>query len=346
MALKLGVGLFTGQIPAESGRTFAQEYRTILDLTMLTEDLGLDAAWVSEHHFAEDGYLPSLVVMMSAMAAVTMRIELGTGVILAPFHDPVRLAEDFAVCDQISGGRTICGLGVGWREEEFREFGIKVSSRARRLTEIVEVLRLAWGEERFSYSGRHYSYEGVSVTPKPQRTPPILLGGFVDKAVKRAGRIGDGYISSRAPLERVAECFLLASAERAASGQPGPPVVGVLQNGFVTEDPERDWPVVRAGAGHQLGTYSGWREGTDVPGTPLRVIPPDEDGLRQSLAFGTPDEVTDYLSGLVDVLGAYPESHLVFRHHYPGMDGEVAARSIELFAREVAPRLRERAARR
>lgn len=119
----------------------------------------------------------------------------------------------------------------------------------------------------------------------------------------------------------------------------------MLLNAFVTEDPERDWPVVRAGAGHQLGTYSGWREGTDVPGTPLRVIPPDEESLRPTLAFGTPDEVTDYLSGLIDVLGAYPESHLVLRHHYPGMDGEVAARSIELFAREVAPRLRERATR-
>jgi len=345
MALKLGVGLFTGQIPASSGRTFNQEYRTILELTKLTETAGLDAAWVSEHHFAEDGYLPSLVVMMAAMAAVTERIELGTGVILAPFHDPIRLAEDFAVCDQISGGRTICGLGVGWREEEFREFGIQVSSRPRRLTELVEVLRLAWGEERFSYSGRHYNYEGVSVTPKPQRTPAILLGGFVDPAVKRAGRIGDGYISSRASLERVAECFMLASAERAAAGHPGPPVVGVLQNGFVTEDPERDWPAVRAGAGHQLGVYSGWREGTDVPGTPLRVIPPDEESLRPSLAFGTPDEVTHYLLGLVDVLGAYPESHLVFRHHYPGMDGEVAARSIELFAQEVAPRLRERVTR-
>src|SRR5680860_1723519 len=92
MALKLCVGLFTGQIPAGSGRTYAQEYRTILDLTMITEDAGLDAAWVSEHHFAEDGYLPSLVVMMAAMAAVTKRIELGTGVILAPFHDPVRLS--------------------------------------------------------------------------------------------------------------------------------------------------------------------------------------------------------------------------------------------------------------
>jgi probable F420-dependent oxidoreductase len=346
MALKLGVGLFTGQIPATSKRSYHQEYQDILELTRLVESSGLDAAWVSEHHFAADGYLPSLVVMMAAMAAVTERIELGTGVILAPFHDPLRLAEDFAVCDQIAGGRTICGLGVGWREEEFREFGIPVSSRTRRLTELVEILRLAWSEQRFSYSGRHFRYEDVAVTPKPARTPPLLVGGFVDAAVKRAGRIGDGYISSRASNERVAECFMLASAERAAAGRPGPPIVGVLQNSFVTEDPERDWPLVAAGAGHQLGVYTGWRQGTDIPGVPLEVMPPEETSLRPSIAFGTPEQVTTYLGELIDILSAYPESHLVLRHHYPGMDSDKAALSIELFATEVAPRLRERAARR
>ena len=115
MTLKLGVGLFTGQIPAGSGRTFPQEYTDYLDLVRKVEDSGLDAAWVSEHHFAGDGYLPSLLPMLAAFAAVTNRIELGTGVVLAPFHDPIRLAEDFAVVDQISGGRVVCGLGIGWQ---------------------------------------------------------------------------------------------------------------------------------------------------------------------------------------------------------------------------------------
>jgi probable F420-dependent oxidoreductase len=343
--VRVGVGLFTGQIPPGSERTFHREYRDIIDLVEEVEGAGLDSAWVSEHHFSADGYLPSLAPMLAALAARTERIELGTGVILAPFHDPVRLAEDLAVADQISGGRVICGLGIGWREEEFRQFGIPIAERVRRLTELTEILRLAWGRDRFDFSGRHFSYRGVAVTPKPARVPPIFVGGFVDSAIRRAGRIGDGYISSRASTERVAAAFEMAAAERAGAGKEGPPMVGVLQNAFVTEDPEGDWPMVRAGAGHQLGVYAGWREGTDVPGVPLRVVPPDDETLRQSTAFGTPDEVVEYLGPLVDVLARYPDSHLILRLHYPGMEAAPAARAIKLLGERVAPRLKERATR-
>ena len=340
--LKIGVGLFTGQLPAGSGRSFHREYRDYLDLVQLGESRGLDSAWVSEHHFSEDGYLPSLLPMLAAFAAVTERIELGTGVVLAPFHDPIRLAEDYAVVDQLAGGRVICGLGIGWREEEFRAFGIDTSSRVRRTLEIVDILRRAWSEERFDYSGKHYSYSGVQVTPKPARPIPILIGGFVDDAIRRAGRIGDGYISSRAQPDRVEAAFAMAAEERARAGHDGPPMVALLQNAFVTENPERDWPMVRDGIGHQLGVYAGWRRGTDVPGVALEVDPPDEQTIRSTTAFGTPDDVVSFLEPLVRILGGYPESHLILRLHYPGMDAAPAANAIELLARDVLPRLRER----
>lgn len=234
----------------------------------------------------------------------------------------------------------ICGLGIGWREEEFRAFNIDVASRTRRLREIVEILRHAWNEERFDFSGKHYSYSGISVTPKPARVPPILIGGFVDEAIRRAGRIGDGYISSRAQPDRVAQAFEMAAEERAKAGHEGEAIVALLQNAFVTEDPERDWPMVQAGIGHQLGVYAGWRAGTDVPGKGLEVMPPDPDAIRQTTAYGTPDEVVSFLKPLVDVLGRYTEAHLILRLHYPGMEAAPAARAIELLAREVVPSLR------
>ena len=135
----------------------------------------------------------------------------------------------------------------------------------------------------------------------------------------------------------------MAAEERAKTGRTGPPIVALLQNAYVTGDPDRDWPMVREGIGHQLGTYSGWRAGTDVPGTPLQVMPPDEDSIRQTTAFGTPDQVVDYLTPIVKVLGEYPDAHLIVRLYYPGMTAEPAARAIDLFAREVAPRLKEAA---
>ncbi|CAN5698336.1 LLM class flavin-dependent oxidoreductase [soil metagenome] len=343
--MRIGVGLFTGQIPPSSERTLHREYRDVLDMTRLVESSGLDSAWVSEHHFSADGYLPSLVPMLAAMSAVTERIELGTGVILAPFHDPIRLAEDFAVADQLSNGRLICGLGIGWRDEEFRQFGVATSSRVGRLEELTEVMRRAWGEERFDFDGRHYRYSGVSVTPKPARVPPIFIGGFVDEAIRRAGRIGDGYISSRVETTRAEDAFRMAAEARKEAGKEGPPQVGILQNAFVTEDPERDWPMVRDGIGHQLGVYEGWRAGTDVPGTPLVVRPPDEGSIKRTTAYGTPDQVVEHLRPLTAVLADYPQAHLILRLHYPGMAAEPAARAIELLASEVAPRLREPGAR-
>lgn len=344
IGFKIGVGLFTGQVPPGSSRTWHEEYRETIDLVRVVEETGLDAAWVSEHHFSADGYLPSLLPMLAAFAAVTERIELGTGVLLAPFHDPIRLAEDFAVVDQLSGGRTIAGFGIGWREEEFRAFDVETNTRVRRMSEIVEILRLAWNEERFDYGGKHFRYSSVSVTPKPARVPPILVGGFVDDAIRRAGRIGDGYISSRVPPERLAEAFRLASEGRTDQGHEGLPVVAVLQNAFVSDDPERDWPIVRDGIGHQLGTYSGWRAGTDVPGRPLQVMPPEEAEIRRTTAYGTPTEVVDQLGPLVRVLAAYPESHLIVRLHYPGMTAEPATTAIRTFAVGVAPALRRLAA--
>ncbi|HVF54419.1 MAG TPA: LLM class flavin-dependent oxidoreductase [Actinomycetota bacterium] len=345
MAFKIGVGLFTAQLPEGTSRTFQQEYRETLELVQLVETHGLDSAWVSEHHGSADGYLPSLLPLLAAFAAVTTRIELGTGVVLAPFHDPLRLAEDFAVVDQLSGGRTICGLGVGWRDEEFRMFGLDVSSRVRRLTELTEILRKAWTGERFDHRGRFHTYEGVAVTPRPARTPPILIGGFVDDAIRRAGRIGDGYISSRAEPARVEQAFAMAAAARSEAGGEGPPVVAVLQNAFVTTDPDGDWPQVEAGIGHQLGVYAGWRTGKDVPGVPLEVMPPDTETIRRTTSFGTPDDVVTSLEPVVKALSAYPDSHLILRLHYPGMAMEPSARAIELLGREVAPRLRDLAAR-
>ncbi|MCA1705428.1 MAG: hypothetical protein LC808_20095, partial [Actinobacteria bacterium] len=92
--------------------------------------------------------------------------------------------------------------------------------------------------------------------------------------------------------------------------------------------------------GHQLGVYAGWRVGTDVAGKPLQVSPPDEATIRRTTAYGTPEEVVSYLTEIAEVLGRYPESHLILRLHYPGMSAAPAARAIELLGREVAPRLR------
>ncbi len=343
MTVRIGLGLFTGQIPPGSDRTFAQEYRDVIEMARLAETLGFDSVWVSEHHGSSDGYLPSLLPMLAALAAATERVQLGTGVILAPFHHPLRLAEDAAVVDQLSEGRLILGLGLGWRDEEFRMFGLPAKERVRRTSETVEILRTAWTGDRFSHDGRVFQFDDVLVTPRPAQEPgpPIYLGGMVEASIKRAGRLGDGYIRSRGDLESTKAALTWAEEGARDGGKDGADLgFALLQNAFVWKDGDA-WEVVRDGAAHQLGVYAGWRDGTDTPERPqLKVMPPDEQTLRAMTPAGDPQEVIHALRPLIEAFASREVFHLVIRLHYPGMDFDTAARSIELFASEVLPALK------
>ena len=294
MGVRVGIGLFTAQLPANSERTFEQEYRETLELVRLAERVGFDSAWVSEHHGSSDGYLPSLLPMLAAFAAATERIELGTGVVLTPLHDPLRLAEDAAVVDQLSGGRLILGIGNGWREEEFRMFGASRAERGARTEETIEVLRRAWTGRRFSFEGQTLRYDRVKVTPPPARPggPPILLGGYDRKAVVRAGRLADGYVTDETgPDEVRTNLELVAEGANGVGRDPNDLIVVLLQNAFAWRDGD-PWPLIRDGVVQQLGTYEAWGEGADTPEHDrLEPAVPSEEDLRLSTPAGPPDEV-------------------------------------------------------
>jgi probable F420-dependent oxidoreductase len=343
VTVRVGLGLFTGQIPSGSDRTFEREYRDIVELGRLAESLGFDSLWVSEHHGSSDGYLPSLLPMLAGLATATERVSLGTGVMLTPFHDPLRLAEDAAVVDQLSGGRLILGLGLGWRHEEFRMFGLPIKERVRRTTETVEVLRKAWTGELFSHRGSAFDYDRLRVTPPPAREggPPIYLGGFVEAAVRRAGRLANGFIRSRGGLEGAKQALSWAHEAAAEAGRdPDALSFAQLHNAFVAEDGDA-WKLVRAGAAHQLGVYEAWRLGSDTPDNPSLDVPdPGDDAIRELTPAGDRHEVIRALRPWVDAFGDLSDFHLVVRLHYPGMDLETAGRAVELFGEAVIPALK------
>jgi probable F420-dependent oxidoreductase len=343
MAVKVGIGLFTGQVMPGTDRTFHREYREVLEMACLAETLGFDSAWVSEHHGAGDGYLPSLLPMLAAIAGVTSRIQLGTGVMLTPFHDPLRLAEDAAFVDQLSGGRLILGLGLGWREEEFRMFGQVPSERLRRTTETVDVVRRAWTGQRFSFDGRHFSYDDVLVTPRPfaEEGVPIYIGGMSDRAIERAGRIGDGYIRTRSDADTWPDAVALAERGARDAGKD-PTALGYaqLQNAFPWDDAESGWELISDGAAHHVGIYAGWAEGSDTPGKGFSIGTMPEDLVRHMNLTGTPREIATRLRSMIEPFRERREFHLIVRLHYPGMGFDTASRAIELFGEGVLPALK------
>ena len=147
--------------PPGSAHTLQDVYAQTMEQIALLDRLGLDLVWFSEHHFVEDGYLPSFVPVAGAAAAVTSRMRISTNISIVPFSHPIRLAEDLAVLDQLSGGRIELGVGLGYAPHEFRAFGFPVSQRVSRTEECIDILRLAWSGERFSYHGKRWDFDDV-----------------------------------------------------------------------------------------------------------------------------------------------------------------------------------------
>jgi len=248
------------------------------------------------------------------------------------------------VVDQLSGGRLILGLALGWREEEFRMFGFPMHERARRTAETIEVLRRAWTGRRFSFEGRTVRYDRVKVTPAPARPggPRGFLGGYDDRAVHRAGRIADGFITDATdPDELERALAALDDGARSVGREPRTLALALTRNAFPWRGGDH-WDVLREGLTQQLGAYTAWEQGHDTPqNDSLTPSLPDETEARRWTIAGTPEEVVTALRPIVTRHTDRDELHLVVRLHYPGMDLDAAARATELFAKEVAPALRE-----
>jgi alkanesulfonate monooxygenase SsuD/methylene tetrahydromethanopterin reductase-like flavin-dependent oxidoreductase (luciferase family) len=162
----------------------------MLDMSAWADAHGVDVIRVSEHHGSEDGYCPSPLTALAAIAGRTRRVRLRTMALLLPLYDPVRMAEDVAALDLVSAGRIELVIGAGYRESEFALFGKDRSTRGRQVEEGIAVLRRAWAGEEFSYQGRPV------ITPQPYQTggPALLLGGSSHAAARRAARIADGFV--------------------------------------------------------------------------------------------------------------------------------------------------------
>jgi alkanesulfonate monooxygenase SsuD/methylene tetrahydromethanopterin reductase-like flavin-dependent oxidoreductase (luciferase family) len=337
MPLTVGLGVLSGQARPGAAATVNDEYRLMPELAVAAETAGFDGVWVSEHHGADDGYLPAVLPALAAVAAVTGRIRLGMGVALAPLQPALRFAEDCAVVDQLSGGRLTVALAAGWRRREFEWFGIPFGERVARTLDLVDICRAAWTGERFSHAGRAVSVESAVVTPTPVGRIPIWLGGTADAAVARAARFGDGYFASpRADLEIFRDRVAVFDAAAAAAGRDARrlPIAAHL-DGFVSPDGLIPRHVLE-GMRHIADTYAAWHAEDD--GRP-RPAPSDEAVARGRGIMGTPAEVA---GRMVAWAAAFPgrDVHLVVRLHYPGVAPAETIETIRTFGAEVLPALR------
>ncbi len=304
------------------GASHAALYEAAIGMAEYADAHGFSGVTLSEHHGVADGYLPSPIVLAGAMAARTKAIRLQFMAIIAPLHDPLRLAEDIAVLDTISKGRVDVTVAGGYVPFEFDMFGRQMKDRGPLVEETIATLKAAWTGEPFDYRGRK-----ARVTPRPfQRPhPPIWMGGSVPAAAKRAGRLADGFITHREDLYQV---FFEAAKAHGKSPWPfTPSSPGFV---YVSEDVEAAWKVIGPHAMHETNSYGEWVAAAGTDGRFVQVESVEEVRSGGAYLVVTPDECVTLAKGFAN-----------FSLHplMGGLDPEFAWRGLKAFVEKVLPRL-------
>lgn len=318
--------------PESSKLDFGTFYTEMFRQIDFVEGAGFHSIWLTEHHFVDDGYLAPIMPMLAAIAARTTQVTLGTYVLLAPFYHPLRLAEDAAMIDVLSGGRLRLGIGMGYRDEEFDGLQVSKKTRLSRTLETIEILKRAWTGERFSFEGKHFNFHDVRVLPRPisQPHPELLWGGMTTKAIQRAAELDLGFACNlgRHQIDIYKEAMRARGKDPAAYSLVNSRIV------YVADNEQKAWEDIEAPAMYQAGLYGKWLSAA-TPGQ--NWILPDANQLKSSSIIGSPEVVRSRLAEVIETAGA---TELIINTQLPGLEPAKAMRSLERFTTEVLPKLR------
>ncbi|MEV5597651.1 LLM class flavin-dependent oxidoreductase [Streptomyces sp. NPDC052496] len=316
--------------PRPAPDVLGARYRAAVEMAAYADDRGLTTVQTEEHHATDSGWMPAPLAFAGAVLGATRRITVTVSALITPLHDPLRLAEEIAVLDLLSGGRLVTVAGIGYRPEEYAAHGRDWHWRGKLQDEVLETLLAAWKGEPFRYRGRT-----VRITPRPytQPHPLLLVGGSSRAAARRAARLGLPLF----PSARLPELETYYHARRAEYGTEG----WVMQPAartcllHVSEDPDRAWAEYGGHLLYEARTYASWQS----PGaeSAVRSAAGDVEALRQEGVYRivTPEECVR-LAGEAGTAGS-----LILHPLCGGMPVDEGWRSVHLFAERVVPRLRE-----
>jgi alkanesulfonate monooxygenase SsuD/methylene tetrahydromethanopterin reductase-like flavin-dependent oxidoreductase (luciferase family) len=338
MSLNFGI-LWPFRNPAPNRTPWDEFYRSHLDLIANSERMGFDHAWLTEHHFVDDGYSPSLMPIGAAVAARTTRIRIGTFLLLLPLHNPIRVAEDTATVDLISRGRFDLGVGLGYRAAEFDDQGIPARERAGRMQEGLTLVRQLLSGESVTFEGTYNSLQNIRISPPAlqQPNPPIWVGGSAPKAIERAARMGFHFLSGGPGS---AEAY--DNALRDCGRDPADFNVAATIPTYVAPTREQAWEIAAESLHYMASGYLEWTsQAKNAKADPEALASVDEIVARQSMDFfGEPALVgspQDVIAQIEEYRSRSRLTHLVAAMALPGMPVDQICSGMELFAQEVIP---------
>ncbi len=320
-----------GFIPIEGGHYYTEA----LEEVTKAEELGFDSVWMEEHHSVTNHYWPSPLVVLAGFATRTSRLTLGTDILVAAFHNPVRLAEDAAVLDVMSSGRFTLGIAIGYKPDEFSLYGVELEKRGARFEEQLAIIKGLWTQERISFKGAYYTVDG-RLEPKPvtKPHPPIWIGGWGDITLRRAATLADNWIPGpTADLKRLLAGKKRFLDNRRAAGRSQPITEWPLTRDLIIADTDRK--ARELAEAHIMIAYrkeyaGGWRH----PFIDASIATDLDRLMEDRFIIGGPDQCVRKIRRFVEEYGM---THLICRIFFPGMPHEHIMRELELIAREVAP---------
>jgi probable F420-dependent oxidoreductase len=317
-------------------------------LAQIAEDAGFDTVTIGHHHFLPGNQADPLT-FMTAVAARTSTLRVGTGIFQLPIHNPVRVAEQVATIDQLSGGRVSLGVGLGWWPLEYEVHGSNFRQRGARIEEALEILKLVWTQENTAYAGRFWSFPELTVHPRPVQHPhpPLWVAGVADAAVERAARLGDAWLCG--PVQSITKANSCLRIYRAACTAAGTRPDWILRRyaWLGTDSARVNEDVLPA---YVDGLMEHWRESAeDAEEKELfaRIDAGDnvtpQEIARDRLLWGAPDDVVEQIERYRRETGA-EHVHAAFGAGLPGSSElstfgsfEDHAAMIRLVGREVIP---------
>ena len=332
-------GLFD-QLPCAPSQDVGARYNDIIAQGQLADRLGLDAIWLAEYHFnPRFSVLPAPLLLAAAIARCTERVKVATAVNLLPLHQPVRLAEEWATLDVLSGGRAIFGIGRGSNPEHYQGMGIAMEEGRPRFLEALEVVIKCWTEERLDYQGEFFQAEDVAVVPKPvqQPHPPVYIASNSADTFPMVGTLGHNLLVT--PLiitKQGVKDGLAAYREQLRASGHDPAKVKVLPTlaACVAESREKAEAVLRPTIDNYLGVLRGGRS----RGSGRAATITTDEFLKDYAIVGDPEECIEQIEAIREMFDC---QGVIFWHNIGGLvPHEQIAKSLQLFSDKVLPHFR------
>jgi alkanesulfonate monooxygenase SsuD/methylene tetrahydromethanopterin reductase-like flavin-dependent oxidoreductase (luciferase family) len=324
---------------AGEGEDIVRRFHETLGFVRLADRLGFDSITKTAHYSAHPFQMLQLVPMLARFAAEAPRLRLNAGVLLLPLLSPLHVAEEFATLDVITNGKIILGVGLGYRDVEFKAFGVPRRERARRFEANLIAIKRLWSEDKVRMQTPFFELDDASCAPQPLQKPhpPIWVGANADPAIERAARLGDCWYIGPAiaipALERQIELYKRALD---AAGKPFPTELPMRREVFVAKTRAEAIRLCAPYLGAKYAAYHAWRQ--DMPEDDRGLGQEFDDLIGDRFLIGSPDEVAEQMLALRRRLGI---NHLVMSTEWAGMPESLAAETIEMLAKEVFPRVRQ-----